>query len=235
MTHFKFTACSLQLLTLAGAAFFAGSASLGAAELTFLDLRLGGGVLSNDYKGASSITVTNNSSNVTTSTNSGEDGRDADQNYRGQLQLVWGFLGPAGGLVVGGGIAANQSRFKNGTQTTEVTTPVVDVLVGYGIAVIPEWHFELTPFAGAGRSYFSVTDSNGSYTSKDWGKYVEYGAKLGTYYTFNQSFQIGLEVPYLVGKFDPEYNHNDNNNTYTVSDSRKNQGFGVLLTVGARF
>lgn len=209
--------------------------TLSSAEMEFLDLRLGGGILSNEYKGTSSTTVVNGNSNVSTTTDSGDDSRDADRNYRGQLQLVWGNLGPVGGLILGGGVAVNQSRFDNGNQEADVTTPVVDILIGYGLAVTSGWHFELTPFAGAGRAYYSVRDQGSSSTSKEWSKYAEYGAKIGTYFTIADTLQFGLEVPYLVGRFDPEYTHNDGTDSYSVSDSRRNQGFGLLLTVGGRF
>lgn len=213
----------------------AAASSLGAAEMSFLDLRVGGGILSTEFKGSSSSTVTDNNTNTTTSTSSGSDVQNADSNYRGQIQLVYGNLGPAGGLIAGAGIAANQARFDNSFYRTDITTPVVDVLIGYGIAVTPGWHFELTPFAGAGRAYYSVHNKGDSDTSKDWDKYVEYGAKLGTYFTFAESLQVGIEVPYLVGRFNPEYNHDDGQNTYNVSDTSRNQGFGLLLTVGGRF
>jgi hypothetical protein len=213
----------------------AATAALGGAETSFLDLRLGAGVLATEYKGASNTTVYNRSTQVTTVSNTGEDGRNADSNYRGQLQLVWGDLGPAGGLILGGGVAMNQSRFDDGFQETRVTTPVVNVLAGYGIAVLPQWHFELTPFAGAGRAYYSVKNQWATDTSKEWSKYMEYGAKIGTYVTVLDFLQAGLEVPYLVGRFDPEYDHDDGLDSYTVSDNRRNQGFGLLFTLGARF
>ena len=179
--------------------------------------------------------MVNNQNQVTSTQNSGDDGRDSDHNYRGQVQLVWGDLGPVGGLILGAGIAVNHARFENNAQEADVTTPVVDVLIGYGLAITPEWHFELAPFAGAGRTYYSVRDHDSTDTSKEWSKYLEYGGKIGTYYTFRQSLQVGLEIPYLVGRFDPDYQHDDNNNSYTVSDSRRNQGFGFLVTLGHRF
>ena len=206
-----------------------------AADITYFDLRLGGGMLSNEYTGASTTVVVNNQDQVTTKQESDNNGRDSDRNYRGQLQLVWGDLGPAGGLIVGGGVAVNYGRFDNDSQSADVTTPVIDVLIGYGYALTPELHFELAPFAGAGRTYYSVQDNGSSTTSKEWSKYVEYGGRIGAYYTFRQRLQVGLEIPYLVGKFDADYNHNDDNNSYTISDSRRNEGFGLLVTLGQRF
>jgi len=228
MKHFTGTAA------LAFAAVFSvGTAS--AADVTFLDLRFGGGVLSNEFKGNSSTTVTNSNTQVATNTNSGEDGRNSDGNYRGQVQLVYGNLGPAGGLILGGTLAVNHARFDNGTYDSTVSTPVLDVMIGYGIAVTPNWHFELTPFAGYGRSFYSVNNSNSNTTSKDSVSYVEYGGRLGTYYTFPGGMQLGLEVPYLVGRYNPEYNHESGTDTYNVTDERRNQGFGLLASVGVRF
>lgn len=228
MNHLTATAA----LTLAAVI---GAASASAADVTFLDLRFGGGVLSNEFKGSSSTTVTNNNTQVATNTNSGEDGRNSDGNYRGQVQLVYGNLGPAGGLILGANVAVNHAQFDNGNYDSTVTTPVLDVLIGYGIAVTPEWHFELTPFAGYGRAFYSVTDSNSTTTSKDSTDYVEYGGRLGTYYTFPGGLQLGIEVPYLVGRYNPEYNHESGTDTYSVSDERRSQGFGVLASVGVRF
>jgi hypothetical protein len=205
-----------------------------AEDLSFLDLRLGGGVLSNHFKGKSTTTVDDGSGNVTSSSSS-ESGRDSDSNYRGQLQLVYGNLGPAGGIILGGGIAANHATFDNGSQDAKVTTPAVDLLIGYGIAVTPMWHFELTPFAGAGRAYYSVTDNGNTDTSKEWTKYVEYGAKLGTYVTFAGSLQLGVEAIYLVGRFEPDYDYDDGADRVSVSDKRRMEGFGGLVTLGGRF
>jgi hypothetical protein len=211
------------------------ASGLSAAEVTFMDLRLGGGMLSNTFKGSSSTTIVDNSTSISSSSDNGGDGPDSDQNYRGQLQFVWGNLGPAGGLIIGAGVAVNHARFDDAVNDGEITTPVVDVLIGYGLAVTPEWHFELTPFAGIGRSYYSVKSGDSTSTSKDWDKYYEYGAKIGTYYTFAQRTQIGIEVPLLVGRFDADFDHQDNGHTVTLSDQRRNQGIGVLATVGVRF
>jgi len=94
----------------------------------------------------------------------------------------------------------------------------------------------VTPFAGYGRAYFSVSDNGSSDTSKEWVNYIEYGAKVGTYVALGGSLVLGVEVPYLVGRLDPEYDYTDNGNRQvTVSDDRRNQGFGLLITIGRRF
>lgn len=212
-----------------------GAGSLSAADVSFVDFRLGGGVLSNTFKGKSTTTVTDNSTSLSTSTSTGEGGRDADNNWRGQAQVVYGNLGPIGGIILGAGVAMNHARFDNGNYDSTVSTPTVDVLIGYGIAVTPNWHFELTPFAGIGRAYYSIDNSNDSSTSKESDPYVEYGAKIGTYVTFDNHFQLGIEVPYLVGRYKAEYQHDSGTSTYSESDVRRNEGFGVVATLGARF
>ncbi len=210
------------------------SATVAAADVSYLDLRIGAGVLSNEYKGTSTTTVTDGNGSVTT-IHSSDDGRDADHNWRGQVQLVGGQLGSAGGLVYGVGVAMNRATWENGSQDAHVSTPVIDILLGYGYAFTSNWHLELTPFAGVGRAYYSVSDGNSSSTSKEWNNYVEYGAKLGSYLTLDGGLQLGVEVPWLVGRFDPDYDHQDGTDQYSVSDERRNQGLGLLVSVGVRF
>lgn len=212
----------------------ASLAPLAAADMTLADLRFSAGYLSHEFKGASSTTVRDGNGNVVSTTNSGEDGRNADSNWRGQVQYVGGHLGAGGGFVYGLGIAVNHATWEDGAQDAHATSPCVDLLLGYGFAFTPNWHFEVTPFAGYGRTYYSVTDNGTTTTSKDWHQYVEYGAKVGTYVSLG-SLILGVEVPYLVGRFDPDYKYDDNANSVTVSDNRRNQGFGVLATIGGRF
>lgn len=208
---------------------------IGATEVEFMDLRLGGGVLSNNFRGSSSNTITGNNLQASTRTYSDGGGREADGNYRGQLQLVWGNLGSLGGLILGAGIGANRAQFNDGTHNADTVTPVVDVLIGYGYAITKEWHCEITPFAGIGRTYYGVNDDGSTMSENKSGKYYEYGTKIGTYVTAESGMQLGIEVPYLVGRFDTEYRHSEADNTTTLTDSRRNEGFGLLVTLGQRF
>jgi hypothetical protein len=221
------------VIPLAACAAF-GLTPLSAADLSFADFRVSAGVMSDEFKGASRTTVTDNQGNVTT-VRSGDDGRDADSHYRGQVQFVGGNLGAGGGLVYGLGVAVNHATWDNGNQDAHATSPSVQLMLGYGYAFTPAWHIELTPFAGYGRTYYSVSDNGSTDTSKEWSDYVEYGAKLGTYVALNQNLVLGVEVPYLVGRFKPDYDYNDGTDSVSVSDERRSEGFGVLVTLGGRF
>lgn len=208
---------------------------LSAADMTVADLRLGVGVLSREFKGESSTTISDQSGNLI-STSSDEDSRNADRNARIQLQFVAGSLGRGGGLIWGAGVAVNNATWDDGGQDAHITTPVINVLLGYGYAFTPDWHLEVTPFAGYGRAYFSVSDDDSTDTSEEWIDYLEYGIKVGTYVSLAEDLVLGVEVPYLVGRFDPEYDYTDSGNQeVTVSDERRTQGFGLLVTVGMRF
>lgn len=209
-------------------------APLAAADLTIADLRFSAGVLSNDFEGASSTTVTDGSGGVST-TRSSEDGRDADSHYRAQIQYVGGHLGAGGGFIYGLGIAVNHATWDNGAQDGHATSPNINLMLGYGYAFTPHWHIEVAPFGGYGRTYYSVSDRNSSETSDEWTHYFEYGAKVGTYVALGGDFVLGIEVPYLVGRFDPDYNYDDGADSVSVSDERRSNGFGVLLTLGGRF
>jgi hypothetical protein len=207
-----------------------------AEDMDLADLRVSAGLLSNHFTGSSSTTVTDNSGSVVSSTNSGDGGRDADHNYRGTLGVMFGHLGVAGGFLIGADIGANQANFNEGASTGHATTPLADLFLGYGYAPTKFWDIELTVFGGGGRTYYSVSQNGNSSTSKDWEKYVEYGARLGSYWTLPTGLQIGLEVPYLVGRFNPDYTYTDNShNSVDVTDNRKNSGFGVQAVVGIRF
>jgi len=214
----------------------ASSLPLCAAEMMVSDLRFAAGILSNSFDGASSTTVTNTSSNTATTTSSEDDGRNADSHYRAQIQYMRGHLGNGGGFIYGLGVAVNNANFENDSGDANVTTPVVDLLLGYGYAFTPGWHLEITPFAGIGRAYYSVDVDGATSISDETTSYVEYGIKAGTYFMLGDSFQVGLEVPYLASSFEPEYNYTDEgDDQVTVSDERNNQGFGVLLSIGGRF
>lgn len=208
-------------------------APLAAADLTIADIRVSAGVLSEEFKGASNTTVSN--ANGVSTVRSSEDGRDADSHYRAQVQYVGGHLGAGGGFIYGLGLAVNQANWDNGAQDGHATSPSINLMLGYGYAFTPNWHVEIAPFGGYGRTYYSVSDDNSSETSDEWTHYYEYGAKIGTYVAIGGSLVLGVEVPYLVGRFDPEYDYNAGADSVSVSDERRSEGFGLLVTIGGRF
>jgi hypothetical protein len=162
----------MRLLAFAVTSLSIAVGPLVAADLNLADLRFGAGILSNEYKGSSSTTVTSNGGGSGTTTNSG-DSRNADSNYRGQLQWIGGHLGAGGGFIYGIGVAVNHATWDNGSQDAHATTPVADIMLGYGYAFTPQWHFEVMPFAGYGQTYYSVSDEGSSSTNNDWHHYWE--------------------------------------------------------------
>lgn len=206
---------------------------LAAAEMTLSDLRLGVGALSTDYAGGSTGRIFDQGGNPI-GTSTAYQG-DADSNWRGQLQYVAGHLGEGGGLVYGAGVAVNSASWDDDGRDARMTTPVVNVLLGYGYALTPGWHLELTAFAGYGRAYFSVTDDGSTDVGDEWLSYAEYGAKIGTYLAMDSGLLLGVEVPYLVGQLDLDYDYDDGADRVSVSDERRNQGFGLMLVIGGRF
>ncbi|TVR42909.1 MAG: hypothetical protein EA402_10675 [Planctomycetota bacterium] len=89
----------------------------------------------------------------------------------------------------------------------EITTNAlaITVHVGFGLEIATRssgrWHWELTPFIGAG---FAVTDweTTAGVSDDDLGTYWEIGVRLGTYYTFAGGFQLGAEARYVYADMD---------------------------------
>lgn len=79
-----------------------------------------------------------------------------------------------------------------------------------------------------------MSDNGTNQTNEDWNKYAEYGVRVGTFVALG-GLVVVVEAPYLVGRFNPDYNYNNGNNQVTVSDNRRNQGFGLLVSLGGRF
>ena len=210
-------------------------APLAAADLELSDLRLSGGMLSRDFRGAMKSTITDTGNNISTNSHTA-DGRDADLNNRIQLQYIRGSLGAGGGFVYGIGVAMNRASWDDGGATAHVTTAVADVLLGYGYGLTSNWHVELTPFAGYGRADYRVTKDNATHASQDATPYIEYGGRLATVVEVVPHLLVGIEVPYLIGRFAPKYRYtNEDQSRVTVSDTRENRGFGALATIGYRF
>lgn len=197
---------------------------LGAADMDLSDLRLGLGFVGFQDDNLHSLDL----SGI---------GRHADRNWRGQLQYLGGTLGSAGGLIWGAGVSVNHISWDAGAEQVHAMTPTVDVLVGYGYAFTSHVHMELTPFAGYGRAYYGRDDEGSLHTSSDWDQYLEYGAKLGAYVVMESRLQLGLEIPFLVGRTNPAFTYDDSNGNPSVmiDEKRRSQGLGLLVTAGYRF
>jgi hypothetical protein len=208
--------------------------SMAAADVQVDDLRAGAGLLSKNFTGGSNFTVTSSNGSVNGSSSGDGTGTDAHRNSRGELQWMAGHLGDAGGFIYGVDLADNRATFDQGSTTATYDTPVIDLNLGYGYAVTHNLHFELTGFGGFGWTYFKISSQN-NVSEKFHEHYLEYGARLGGYYTFDNRLQVGVEIPYLVGNFHPSFSSSDSNgDTVSYSNHERNKGLGLLVQVGVR-
>jgi hypothetical protein len=211
-----------------------GAAAAYAADMQVDDLRLGAGLLSKQFTGGSGFTVTSSNGNASSSSSADNSGADAHRNSRGEIQWMAGHLGLGGGFLYGVDVAVNRARFNDPSVNATYVTPVIDLNLGYGYAATSNLHFELTGFGGFGWTYFKYAGQN-NFSEKIHEHYLEYGARLGGYYTFDSHVQVGVEVPYLVGNFHPSFSSSDSNgDTVSYSNRERNKGFGVLVQVGVR-
>jgi hypothetical protein len=226
---------TLRHLIAASAALAAISAAPAAgADMEVEDLRVGGGVLSKVFTGGEAYSATDSGGTVTTTSVENPNGTDARRNYRAEVSYIGGRLYTGGGLLGGIDVALNQARFEASGAEVVDNTPVADLQLGYGIAPLPNWHFELMAIGGFGWTYERLTGS-GITSTHVHTHYLEYGGRIGTYYAIGGRLVLGLEVPYLVGDFHPSVTTSDSSGDHiTASDRLRNRGFGVLAQVGVR-
>ncbi len=205
-----------------------------AEDVKVSDIRLEFGIMPNNFEASSSTRVTSSSGTVTNSSSS-NDKQNADSNWRGAVQLMFGNLASSGGFVYGGEVAVNYAKFSNGGTKTTQTSPVADIMLGYGFAPTKEWHFEVTPFAGIGVSYGDVSGDNQVDANYD-AVYTEYGLRAATYYTFESHWQVGLDLRYIAAQSNPEFDYTTTgNNSVHQEQDQSNHGFSGLIGVGRRF
>jgi len=122
------------------------------------------------------------------------DGRDVgvDSAYRlaGQYIRSLESFGDAGGLIYGG---EGSFTFASG-DNIDSTALVVDGHLGYGYILpeMPNLHFEGTAFLGLG---IETVDTGGN---DDLGPLINYGLRAAGFYTFDNSWQVGLDLRYLI-------------------------------------
>ncbi len=210
------------------------SGALPAADMAFTDLRLSVGFLSPRTEGSSSTTV--EGPGLSGAFPAIDDDENATATQRGQLQVVFGRLGLGGGLVTGVGVAVNRATWHDGLRKIQVTAPVMNVLAGYGYAFNTRWHAELTPMVGFGRASYTITQDDGRRSSATWEPYVEFGGRLATFVQVNKTTMLGLEIPYLISRFRSEFETmTPDGRTATVRETHRQQGLGLLVSVGVRW
>lgn len=208
-------------------------ASLPAADTHLSDLRLGIGLLT--PRVVSDATVTVEGSGIGANLAPPFDG-NADATQRGQLQYVGGDLSFAGGLIWGGGVAVNRAVWHDDHQDLQTTTPVVNVLLGYGVPMSDRWHAELSPFIGIGRTYLRLEQDGDRSGADATALYMEYGVRAGTFLAFRNGSVLGIEVPFLIGRSTTDYHaQTATGEDVHFHETRRQVGFGILAVIGTRF
>lgn len=122
------------------------------------------------------------------------DGTDVgiDSAYRLAAQYMRSLdsFGDAGGLIYG---AEASFTFASG-DNIDSTALVLDGHLGYGYILpnMPAIHFEGTAFLGLG---LETVDSGGN---DDIGPLINYGIRAAGFYTFENSWQLGLDLRFLI-------------------------------------
>jgi len=101
-----------------------------------------------------------------------------------------GELGDAGGLIYGG---EGSLTIASGDDI-DSTALVVDGHIGYGYQLpdMQAFHFEGTAFLGLGLEQVDAAGND------DMGPLIEYGIRAAGFYTFDNSWQLGLDLRYLI-------------------------------------
>src|SRR4051812_42460923 len=89
------------------------SGCLMAEDVTISDIRFEFGIMPNNFDADSDTRITNSGGTVISS-GSSSDKQNADSNWRGAVQLMFGKLGNSGGFIYGGEVAVNYAKFNNG-------------------------------------------------------------------------------------------------------------------------
>jgi hypothetical protein len=209
--------------------------ALAAEDVHVSDLRLELGIMPNNFDADSSIRVTNSSGTLISSSSS-SDQENADSNWRGAIQAMFGNLGDSGGFLIGGEIAVNHATFsRGGGNDFTQTSPVADLMLGYGFAPSKPWHFEITPFGGIGVTYGNYQNNNQVDLNYDQ-VYTEYGIRGASYLTFDSGWQLGVDLRYVVAQTNPEFDYTTTgNNTVSEDQDQENHGFSGLVGIGRRF
>lgn len=150
-------------------------------------------------------------------------GRDVgiDSAYRlaGQYITSLDSFSDVGGLIYG---VEGSFTFANG-DGIDSTALVVDGHLGYGYILpnMPAIHFEGTGFLGLG---LESVDAGGN---DDLGPLIEYGLRAAGFYTFDNAWQVGLDLRYLI-------NSESSQDLGGGDFDYENDGVAVLFAFGKR-
>lgn len=106
-------------------------------------------------------------------------------------------LESAGGFIFGGELFYSQSSGELPIFNIDVNTIGLEAFAGWAFALdgMP-LHFEGTPFIGLGQA--NTEFSNGGDSEDHDNMLIEYGLRVAGYYTFENNWQAGLEVRYVI-------------------------------------
>ena len=156
-------------------------------------------------------------------------GNNWSHNYR--LALT-GMRAPSpledvGGFIYGGEVAIDTAKKNTSFANVSDTRLMVDVMAGwaYRLGNMPQIHFEGTPLFGIGfERYHSSIGGNSTVFG------YEYGLRAAGYYTFENRWQAGLDLRYLVNHSEPDFGSAGGG-----SVKFETKGLAVLFSAGKRF
>jgi hypothetical protein len=206
--------------------------SAASAEMRVDDLRVDVGPLATSLETSTSVETTPAGGGAATTASDRRSDRTIE--LREGIQWVRGSLGAGGGLLYGVGFAARYLELHPSDTRVRITGPTVDAMGGYGIAPLTWLHAEITPFAGIGYSYVRVDHTQQSVDNRSI--YLEYGLRVAAYFTFDHTWQLGLELPLIFGHARPKYAYTDASGDHVVvTQTLLTRSVGSMLVLGVRF
>lgn len=133
-----------------------------------------------------------------------------------------------------GAVVPREMYFLLGTGEPDIQVDITALTVhfGWGFEVATRtrgrWHWEFTPYAGAGFASVDWVDGFTGAEDSDDGTYFELGGRVGTYYTFPFGLQIGANVR-------AQYANISGIDIFDAGSSVSSSGLAVGADVGWRF
>lgn len=157
-------------------------------------------------------------------------GQDYDWNHNYRLAIDWFrtpyALGTAGGFLYGGELSFNNGSTSVPGDRTSYYGLMFDAHAGwaYRPQQLQELHFEGTVFLGLGFDRYH-DDLGGSPNPLAY----EYGLRVAGFWTFENLWQVGLDLRYLENQSKPEFGGGVGSTTF------KTTGGAILFEVGKRY